>query len=478
MSTISRVLFFGLFSIHTLAFAFDCQNKEPLFAAVYRGEQNVVARYLANQCAIDVSDEYGLTLYDLAAMGGASELQQWLVKQKVAKEGEYSSALIRLIQTGLRFLDFDAGVIDGVYNQDTQSGIKAFQKSQKQKTTGKITADWLRIFNRRLTAKVQQRLNHFGYAAGGADGIIGKKTQEALIALRKQYQLPWLTYSFIDDRLIYQIMLTENENNKKQIEKNQLIAKKQREQQKKAAAERLRQQEIARKQFEEREQQKALERERLVAAQLQKHVAQMNFVESKNTIHHEDVKNTLRDMLDAPASQKIPLRQTSRNLLAEQKAQAALQQAQLVAAKAAAAERTERAQAAQLIAEKQKAQQEEQKRRQQALLQAQQKQMELERMQQEQMRLAQLQAVRTAQAEKEAAEQAQKTESSTYVPAKKYSFNKLSGILKFGDSPRVCQINGQALDGSWCETHYPSGADKPCDAILSNTGIMVSLVCH
>ena len=79
-------------------------------------------------CGDTVADMRGFTLYDRARLAGSMSIAEALGKQSQINEGGYSPAMGKLIQTGLRFLNFDAGIIDGHLGDRSLAAIQRYQK--------------------------------------------------------------------------------------------------------------------------------------------------------------------------------------------------------------------------------------------------------------------------------------------------------------------------------------------------------------
>ena len=223
---------------------FDCDAEAAgIFQAARENKIDMLERYRKNNCNLTQADQRGFTAYDHAALAGNSKLAEWLVQHNYANAGQHSPALIKLVQTGLRFINLDAGVIDGEMNSATKDGIEMFQKAHKLKVDGKMSPEWLGVFYKAVAKKMQGVLGQLGYSAGSADGIIGQNTRSAMQAFRQERSMPQADYITIDDQLLYQLMMAENEANKK------AIAKRDAERQaRKIAQEAAQRQELARKQ--------------------------------------------------------------------------------------------------------------------------------------------------------------------------------------------------------------------------------------
>jgi len=59
-------------------------------------------------------------------------------------------------------------------------------------------------------------------------------------------------------------------------------------------------------------------------------------------------------------------------------------------------------------------------------------------------------------------------------------FTRANGILSLGTSDGVlssCSVGGRSIDIGWCQQYYPDGDGRQCSAVISNSGIVVSLTC-
>ncbi len=508
---------------------YDCQLEAAnVIEAIRSGRQATVEAHVQAKCSLPAEDERGFSLYDLAALNGDKEMMAWLVDKGYAKEGEYSEALLKLIQTGLRFLNYDAGVIDGKMNAATQEGISDYQKANKLKQTGVITPDWLRIFDRQLVKKTQSVLGNLGFSAGGADGIIGPNTRTAMQAFRQERSMPKVDYAYIDDQLLYQIMMAENEATKKAIARREaeraarLVAQQAAQQQEIA-----RQRAIARKKAEQARRQaearaKEAEAQRLANEKAlqeeQARIAQLRQTEATQAQQKSAQELALLNQAQAEAEAK---RKAEEQRLRAQSAKTA-QEKQALQAKMAAieAQRAEEAKiaarkAAEVEAQRKAAQKAEQARIAQAEAQA--KRAAEERRLVEQLAARRAEAARKAEAQAKAeALAAQQAAAKAKAKAREAfkaarsgqavaisqdvqvgqpiantgsdkkltpgvgAFNQLSGRLTFrreNGQLSQCLIGGQAIDSSWCEPYYPAGENKQCEAVVSRTGIVVSMLC-
>lgn len=462
--------------------ALDCTDTATLFAAAYQRDNHVIEAYQSAQCPLDISNERGLGLYDVAALTGNTSLQSLLEQGHAAQKGKYSPALIRLIQTGMRYIDHDAGPIDGVFNQTTQQAVKAYQKSLGMKQSGGISGDWLSVFYVQITKQVQRDLNRLGFGGGAADGIIGANTQKAMRAFRTREKLDHPEFGQIDYQLMYQLMIADNERTKvaiEQREKEALAAQKAalaaQAKAKQEAEKRRRQAQAAEKARREAEEKAAALAAKEAEAARQAQLAQQQ----------------------AQAAEQVRQAELAKQAEAARQAQLAQQQAAEAAKRAQAAQQAEAARQAQLAQQQEAA-----------------RQAEIARQQAEAARLAserakQQEAAAKAQAEKAAAERRAQEErakqealarqtrlqSTSTAPTvsgnatatairssisggvRKGNFVTVSGTLVYTGGENHCHINGQKLDAGWCRTYFATGANKQCDAVISKTGTVLSLRC-
>lgn len=490
--------------------ALDCTDTATLFAAAYQRDNHVIEAYQSAQCPLDISNERGLGLYDVAALTGNTSLQSLLEQGHAAQKGKYSPALIRLIQTGMRYIDHDAGPIDGVFNQTTQQAVKAYQKSLGIKQSGSISGDWLPVFYVQITKQVQRDLNRLGFGGGAADGIIGANTQKAMRAFRTREKLDHPEFGQIDYQLMYQLMIADNERTKvaiEQREKEALAAQKAalaaQAKAKQEAEKRRRQAQAAEKARHEAEEKAAAlaakEAEAARQAQLAQQQAQAaeQLRQAELAKQAETARQAQLSQQQAQAVEQVRQVELAKQAEAARQAQLAQQQAAEAAKHAQAAQQAEAARQAQLAQQQEAA-----------------RQAEIARQQAEAARLAserakQQEAAAKAQAEKAAAERRAQEErakqealarqtrlqSTSTAPTvsgnatatairssisggvRKGNFVTVSGTLVYTGGENHCHINGQKLDAGWCRTYFATGANKQCDAVISKTGTVLSLRC-
>lgn len=442
--------------------ALDCNDTAALFSAAYQSDNHAIEAYQNAQCPLDISNERGLTLYDVAALTGNEELRTLLEKSYAAQKGKYSAALIRLIQTGMRYIDHDAGPIDGIFNQTTQQAVKSYQKSLGMKQSGGIAGDWLSAFYVQITKQVQKDLNRLGFGGGAADGIIGANTQKAMRAFRMREKLDHPEFGQIDYQLMYQLMIADNERTKvaiEQREKEALAAQKAalaaQAKAKQEAEKRRRQAQAAEKARREAEEKAAA-----LAAKEAEAARQAQLAKQAEAAHQIQLAQQAQaaKLAQQQAAEAAKRAQAAQQVEAARQAEIARQQAE---AARLASERAKQQEAAKAQAEKAAAERraQEERAKQEALA-----------------RQTRLQSTSTAPTVSGDAT-ATAIRSSISGGVRKGNFVTVSGTLVYTGGENHCHINGQKLDAGWCRTYFATGANKQCDAVISKTGTVLSLRC-
>ena len=427
MKALRLILFLHcvLFSyVNVAASDFDCADTATLFAAAHAGNRKTLENHLRHQCPIDGKDVRGFTLYDVATLKGDKTLMQWLIKKQGAHDGRYSPSMIRLIQTGLRFLGFDAGLVNGKMTDATREGIRAYQRFLGVKADGKILPNWTAGFYRRLIREMQNELETLGFGSGRADGVLGKKTLIAMKKFRKEYKMPESEYPYIDGQLIYQLMMADNEARKREIEKKRQL------QASRAAA---RRQEKAR-----------LNAKRSASPDPQG--GQEQGKRQKSTEKARPAQANQRAKKARQAQEQAELKQRLDLLVAEHEAakeKGGAQEAAIVGEKPKkiAAKAREHTRQATAVVDNETA------------------------------------PHGAATKKKGETVETARQSSSRSVPKAGKGFNRLSGTLLYQDKSTQCSIDGQRIDANWCRTYYRSGNGRHCDAIVSHSGIVFSLLC-
>ncbi|UJF24724.1 peptidoglycan-binding protein [Suttonella sp. R2A3] len=434
------------------------------FGELVRHDDVEALRSYAEECDVAQKDVRGFSLYDRALLQGSEETIAWLESNNHAKKGEYSEALIKLVQTGLRYLDMDAGVIDGDLGDQTRSAIKTYQKKYGFSVDGEFHPAWMADFYRRLVKKTQQGLDQIGFEAGTPDGIIGDNTVSAMQGFRQERQMPAPDYADLDDQLIYQLMMVLHEHHKDELAKRDAERKARqvaqeaarREQEAKARAEAQRKAEEERRAAERAA--KEAERERQANEQRMQKIRESELQSSLNNV------NILPNQSSVQQTQAARIAQEKAALEARLAAERAQQEAKAKRDAEAAKIEEERAkrEAAEAKAAQERAQREAEVARQEA----------------EQAR-REAQAAFTAVKRNEPVKVSDDIQQATQVQGAKTmagGFQELNGILRH-NGRSSCSVNGQNIEASWCESVYQESSGKNCNVILTPSGLVVSFLC-
>jgi|GEM_PF-4602039 len=187
------------------------QASDSPYDAARKGDLDTLRQYRFEDNDLFVPDERGFTPYELAALhadpGTAGELAKhvevmlWLKEYKPEKH-RFGKATYVLIQSGLKALGYNAGIVDGLPGKKTTDAIKAYQKNNGLATTGRPGPQWLGTFYKDIVKDTQYKLTQLGFNTQGTDGAIGPNTKKALMTFRSTYNLPTPDYSDLDGILI------------------------------------------------------------------------------------------------------------------------------------------------------------------------------------------------------------------------------------------------------------------------------------
>lgn len=365
-------------------------------------------------CALKQNDKRGFTAYDIAALRGQAEVQQWLLQQQLAQKNAYSKSLIKLVQTGLRYLGHDAGIINGELNAQTIQAIKSYQKAQQWAVNGRLDASWLSAFYRQVTKKMQQQFNDLGMDVGSADGLIGTQTRQVMQQFRKKHHLPVADYAQVDDQLIYRLMMEVHDAAKKaKPSPAKPVAKKEPASTQKVAAAKTDKQTTA----------------------------------SASKAQNKTAASASKTSNKTPASaSKTP------NTSASKASKTASSTAKTVSKNATSTTKSSAKTASNAVAKPAS------KVAQQALPQP--------------PRKKSSEQILAEQRKQQAAED---RDAGTATITKKGGFAKVSGRLNGSGSS--CNIGGQRIDGYWCKIYPNSSKDTSCSALLDGGGKVLSLTC-
>lgn len=448
-----RIFLFLLFI--NLAFAVPCSN-EKLFQAAKDGKIKLIEDFKKSKCSFHIKDSKGFTPFDLAYIHGNAALAEKLMDLKTFKRGEFSSALIRYVQMGLRYLNFDAGPVDGKLNSATTKAIKNYQKHIKHNPSGQIKPQWLVAFRKDLIKKAQTDLQKMGYKVS-PDGVLGAGTKKAISEFAKKNKLSNPNYDGFYYDLINKLMIADNERNKKVLAKKEKETKQTKGKNKKEVASNKRD----KSKPEDKKRSEREKQEKKVAAERNK---QQMLEEARKRKVMDDRKRAEAQRLKAQAEAQAKARQAQRELeLQRQKLQEQRELDEIQRRNAAA------------IAEAQRIRLEAKQREEAERMKA-----EQEIIKQQQQRAAAISAQLnkpqiTAPTAPTAAPtvklpQSNITETSSGGRVrKKNNYRTISGILLF-NGENNCSISGQKLDSGWCRSYYTTGNGKKCDAVVSKTG--------
>lgn len=476
MTTARHAALLGLcLSIYTLAPAAalgaeahsSCDHQALI--GILRADDVAAWRSFMQHCPGQQKDARGFSVYDRARLLGSHKIIDALLKQGKYNQQSYTLVMGKLIQSGLRFLTFDAGVIDGKLGARSKEAIKRYQKKYGFTVDGQLHDDWLADFYRRVVKQAQQNLTDLGFDSGGADGIIGPKTRTAMQAFRQERQMPSADYREVDDQILYQLMMLEHERHKK------ALAKRDAERQARRVA-----QEAARRKEVAKAREEAKRR-----AQAERQAAEAAAAAAKRARQAEEARMRELQAMARQAEQenaRIEAATTQQNM--QQTAidyERVMQEQRQAEARAVQARLERERQAAERAAAERKAR-EEQARKAAAAAQA---------AEEKAQREAQAAAAAAAQARKEAQNAfhavkrnkpvhlSKDMQRATAVAGHSTSvggFNEIKGTLQFS-SARVCSVSGQPIESSWCEAYYPSGNGKQCTVIMSSSGTVISFLC-
>ena len=456
-------IFFATSFFTEIALAIKCSDSTAALTAARNADAQTISAYKSAKCPLNITDRRGFTLNDIAAMSGRK------TAQALGGNAQYSTALIKFIQTGMRYLNIDAGPIDGRMNNSTRAAIKVFQKKVGLAPTGNVSAEWLPHFYKQVAMQVQKELSRLGYSIGKADGVIGAGTSSAMRQFRKKYALAGQDYAHLDDQLVYQLMLATYDIDKKKMNKssqvtartektadnrqknNQKNAQKNnpkntqqnaqnRDRAEQAKAAQQKQQAALRREAEQAERRR-LERERQLEERRQEQIA--SDMASR--------QSTVRNLTPTPSTPTTTLPPATAATVQAATTTAPVNKTTVPQVSVQAPRTTvDNSPAAQAIAAKNNAanEQKELKNR-------------LANLEQEQQKV-------TAKLSDTAAS------SSQISSGGKKTFTTVNGMLSF--SGGGCSIAGKKLDAAWCRNNA-SEAGKICDTVISSSGRVLSTRC-
>ncbi len=208
--------------------------KSP-YDAARSGDLKSLRQYRFEGQDLFIPDERGFIPYELAALHANPDkpesLQQhvevmlWL-KEFQAEKHRYGKATNMLVQAGLNALGYDAGTPDGVMGEHTAKAIRAYQRDNDLAETGRLGPQWLGMFFQDSLKDLQYKLSKLGYDTHGTDGVMGAKTQAAMVKFRQDENLSVPNYPYLDNLLLARV---DNLFKQKEKAKKSAIAEKTRQ---------------------------------------------------------------------------------------------------------------------------------------------------------------------------------------------------------------------------------------------------------
>lgn len=114
-------------------------KRTPLFEAIEKDHTEVAKTLLEYGASPGIKSSTGQTPLQLARGWKRKEIEQ-LILARQAANGQEPRKNIKIVQSQLNSLGFDAGPADGLMGQKTQTAIRLFQASIATPQTGSITA--------------------------------------------------------------------------------------------------------------------------------------------------------------------------------------------------------------------------------------------------------------------------------------------------------------------------------------------------
>ncbi len=179
--------------------------------AARHGDLDTLRQYRFEGKDLFLPDELGFTPYELAALHADPdkknsvrdhvEIMLWLKEYQTEKH-HYGKASIALVQAGLNALGYPVGNPDGIIGKKTLDAIKDYQKDNKLAETGRLGPQWLGVFYQDILKDLQFKLTKLGYNTKGTDGMMGKNTRRAMLKYRSDKKLVQPDYPYLDATLL------------------------------------------------------------------------------------------------------------------------------------------------------------------------------------------------------------------------------------------------------------------------------------
>lgn len=189
------------------------------YDAARHGDLSALRQYRFDGIDLFVPDERGFIPYELAAffadpdkpdtLREQVEIMLWL-KEYHPQKHRYGKASTALVQAGLNALGYPVGTPDGIMGKKTAEAIRLYQKDNKLAETGRLGPQWLGAFYQDIIKDMQFKLTQLGYNTYGTDGMLGKKTRKAMLGYRFDEKLPTPEYEHLDASLLNRLTQAYN----------------------------------------------------------------------------------------------------------------------------------------------------------------------------------------------------------------------------------------------------------------------------
>ncbi|MBS9778150.1 MAG: peptidoglycan-binding protein [Gammaproteobacteria bacterium] len=203
-----------IYSLLLMGTVFTAHAKTSPYDAARHGNLDTLRKYRFEGIDLFVPDERGFIPYELAALHADPEkskglrkhveIMLWL-KEYQAKKHRYGKASTALVQAGLNALGYPVGRPDGIIGKKTSDAIRSFQKANELAQTGKLGPQWLGTFYQDILKDMQFKLTKLGFDTKGTDGLMGKNTRNAMLKFRTSKDLSNPEYPHLDALLISSI---------------------------------------------------------------------------------------------------------------------------------------------------------------------------------------------------------------------------------------------------------------------------------
>lgn len=193
---------------------FSAQAAKSPYDAARSGDLDTLRQYRFEGIDLFVPDERGFIPYELSALHADPEkegalrrhveVMLWL-KEYQPKKHRYGKASTALVQAGLNALGYPVGKPDGIMGKKTADAIRAYQNDNDLAQTGRLGPQWLGEFYQDVVKDMQFKLTRLGFDTKGTDGLMGRNTRNAMLKYREKNMLSNPDYPHVDALLINSI---------------------------------------------------------------------------------------------------------------------------------------------------------------------------------------------------------------------------------------------------------------------------------